>query len=363
MVAQLLTWLAAQFRIPTHREVAYSDVIFKRKDTREFCLSLRELQSFRGQELCWNSMVGTGVLARGFPIPQRHGEVGIELPFDTMLTLANILYPIRYYDGVVLKGVSTALIPTAYTSNSVQWHFITADKHKTKAPLSMSSISAYCEKLFETHDLALLSKARAFVGYCKEVEIHLGTPGSGRTHVESSGASCEANYELLKEIQLTVNTSMKSLFGLAGGFKLIRSQALRCQAKMEWLTFDEQLEISKNHPVILYDTDTKRGWLVPELCVILHIAQARISRRPQMSDSRDVQIPYAGVSADGGQAALDAIRKGRKQELTPQSGEDKPQLFEDVVRNIFTFFQSLREELIKKNANAGHVIGKPKLLG
>ena len=39
---------------------------------------------------CWHPLLGNTVIADGFPIPTRDGEVGLELPFQSLIRLSKV---------------------------------------------------------------------------------------------------------------------------------------------------------------------------------------------------------------------------------------------------------------------------------
>ena len=202
--------------------------------------------------------------------------MGIELPFGVMATLAQTAYPMELYDGIILKGPSTALIPTAYfpTSNaSIQWHFVTTDADDLK--LTMQSVANQVSTFFETIDFNLLSKARTFLGYCKSVTIHLGTKDVNYENIKKSDAKIERNgLEVSREISVSSGSSGAGFFGAMFSVKAVLPKSLRGITRSINMSLDDRLLRLKKQPLLLYDTESQRGWLVPELSVVLHIAHA-----------------------------------------------------------------------------------------
>ena len=129
-VGQQLAWLSAVFRIPNEGKFARSDfIICETPDFNVFNLKLPQLQDIEAiPQACWHPLFLNGVLAHGFPIKPRDGEVGVELPFEAMTFFAGIIGPMEYKRGLVLKGFSTIIFPkspppltTNSNQKSVQW--------------------------------------------------------------------------------------------------------------------------------------------------------------------------------------------------------------------------------------------------
>lgn len=308
---------------------------------------------------CWHPLFTNGVIAHGFPVPPRHEERGIELPFEVMITLARVKYPMEYYDGIVFKGPSTILIPTARISDSVQWHFISGVPNKR---LSMNSIADHVPVPSETCDFDLLRNARTFLGYCKKAEIHLGTTGSSYGMIEKSNAEYESSRAEISRMSFSLGFSS---MGIKAGVQtsITYSKALQTTINLGKLPFNEQLNIARDQPLLMYDTEDKRGWLVPELSVILHITLAWASKQSDLSIDLNL-IPHAAISGNGGEAAYDAIMKGGRIQLRTDS-EGKPQFFSDFIKHFMEALESRKDEIIKRKETSIVTLSnrRPPLLG
>ena len=110
---QLLAWFGTVFRSSANRRVALST--FKISQVTSFnCFRLKLLKLEQIDEAsgsCWHPLFQGGVVASGFPIQDRNGESGIELPLEVMIELAGVMGPVAYKGGIVLKGFSSILFP------------------------------------------------------------------------------------------------------------------------------------------------------------------------------------------------------------------------------------------------------------
>ena len=365
--AQQLSWLAASFRIPQSEKLTLSESVLQWERDSHFQLLLLDLQQIAANEFsCWYPLFENGVVAREFPIPSRQGEIGLELPFGVMATLARVTYPMELYDGIILKGPSTALLPIKCSfalTASVQLHFIASDAHDLQLP--MNSVANHVSTWYETTDFDLLSKARTFLGYCKNAGIHLGTKDPNFRDIKRSDAMIERDRpEVSRELSASLGSDGMGIFGAMFGFKVIYPRALRGTTKSINLSLEDRLLRSKEQPLLLYDTGKKRGWLVSELSVVLHIAHAWAACQDTSRKIPTNSVPFAKVLADGGLAAWDAIREGKTLELSDDGIEGRPELFIDRIKNIVTALESRKELTIEReNASGSRLRNRPGLRG
>lgn len=73
---------------------------------------------------CWQAMVRNPVIAKGYPVPLRQEQRGLELSRDLMLTLSQADWATTVKNVPILKGHRSALIPTALDCTSIVWHFL-----------------------------------------------------------------------------------------------------------------------------------------------------------------------------------------------------------------------------------------------
>lgn len=339
------------FRIPKDGELCISDVKLERMGSNEFMLSPLGLSPVKNDKRpCWHAIFPSGVFAHGFPIPPREQEVGLELPFDLMVTLSGVLYPLEYGNGVILKGRSTALNPTVRYESSTQWHFVSSGSKDEQ--LLLDSITGSVSDWFETFDPDRLGTARTFLGYCRNAEIHLGTAESNYENIMRSGTKPEKS-------RVNIATKLSILIGSSGNFpfslgtELTLPRSLRAITPGLNLPFSFRLYRARKQPLILYDTETKRGWLVPELSVVLHIAHAQIAQQPDLKSEELDRSGYAEISGDGGQAASAAISRACEVKLCDEHVDGRPLFFRDMVNKILTALESRKELRINREDTSG----------
>ena len=72
---------------------------------------------------CWHHLLRGAVLVCGFPISPREDGMGLEIPFDLMVGLADIRTKIDFAEeAVLLGGPRIILYPTKVLRDGIQWH-------------------------------------------------------------------------------------------------------------------------------------------------------------------------------------------------------------------------------------------------
>ena len=354
-VAQQLAWLTAVFRKPQYGQTSYSEVAFNQiNDTagrfwKEFeirPLGLRKVR--RSFNTCWLRLFSNCVIAFAFPTPKRrNGERGIELPYELMVSQAGILFPKTYKEGLFLKGLSTLIYPTASWENHqlVQWHITYSDNPDTRLlpgtiPLDDSSDEVRTSRWMCCTDLQQLASAkRTFLGYCKDINIHLATEDSELSHVTNSLAEHENPRPGLRLDSFTLGTSGMGTVTAQGVMHYVRPNGLVMCSKHE--TLPGLLDSAQDRPLLVYDDHPKaqKGWLVPTLSVVLHMVHVWARDKKLLS-----QIPFVVPCSNADRMARELIE--RDGDLKLRQGERKKQYerLRDVVKNHLVFLESLRVE-------------------
>lgn len=122
--------------------------------------------------VCWHGMFRNPVIAEAYPMPGRDmGEKGLELSVELMLSLACAFWAVTYNESLVLKGVSTMLVPTLKIGDSVVWH-LRANTDGSRLSYNSGSSSSCIRDL----DDAIFAGARHFVGWTTSTEYLVGKP-------------------------------------------------------------------------------------------------------------------------------------------------------------------------------------------
>ena len=349
-VAQQLAWLTAVFRKPHYGQTSYSEVVFNEinKDaenaSKEFeivPLGLRKVR--RSSKTCWLHLFKNCVIAMGFPIPERNnGEKGIELPYELMTSQAGILFPKTYKGGLFLRGLSTLIYPTASWANhqSVQWH-INYSCNFPQLPAGTLPLDESLDEVRESNWMRctalqqLASAPRTFLGYCKDINIYLATEDSEISQVTYSQAEYESHRPALLLDSLAGGTSGMGMVSAQTSMRFVRPKGLvKCSMHD---TLPGLLDSAQLRPVLLYDDHPKaqKGWLVPTLSVILHMAHVWAQGKHLLN-----KIPYVSPCWNAEEMALRLIQENGGLRLRKER-EEEYECLRDIVQKLLISLEEL----------------------
>ncbi|TGJ87835.1 hypothetical protein E0Z10_g979 [Xylaria hypoxylon] len=193
-IAQQISWMSAAFSLsPFGQKVAYCDTSLVHDASRtglrfKVERGFAQLQSF--EESCWLPLFSNATLARGFPIPERRGETGLEISIDLMAAIAGVRHAVEYDGGVVMKGFSSMLFPLKRDreTDTVQWHLVSSHDQETRISYQEGVARCSDRALLAEIDLQSLRTTRAILGWCGSAETVLGREDINYENIDYSTA-------------------------------------------------------------------------------------------------------------------------------------------------------------------------------
>ena len=352
-VVQQLAWMGAALRTSRDGRIQYCESklegVLKAKGVKTAIFNLTFAMSWPDEEeqSCWFPLFTNPVIAHGFPTaPRNDHELGLEVPLAMMAALGGARHAVDFEGGLVLKGYSTLFVPMRRHKESVQWHLIRA-RGENRIPYREASLQFPNRALLKDLNHEALKDTRAYLGWWKEAEIHLGTIDADYESIDWSTA---------KE----AGPSPRLTGGTLGFSKMISAQVTFVLGAKDGFFHNSQqepfqkiIDRTENLPVILYDQKDRRAWLVPALQVILHIIQLRNHIKPFVVGGSKVQISPLDPSRQG-RAARDAINKNKSQKLFDcESNEEKEYCFRDAVLDTWSILDRLMEREATTQATPG----------
>ncbi|KAL6820890.1 hypothetical protein J3E69DRAFT_373790 [Trichoderma sp. SZMC 28015] len=226
------------------------------------------LPGFNGQ--CWQQMFNNPVVVTGYPIRPRkdlNAGVGLELPFDMMTALADARYLTTFEGRTLVKGFSTALIPTAIHGSIILWHLLVDEsgaRISYRDPRIEQAIS------IEPGDF---EGARHILGWCINAQNNIGSLNasyditwSGLSHGRAA-LTCEG-------VELSVGAG--NYFKVGTSFKRGKRDRPICSYISDG--YVSLVEHIGQHHVVLYDVNEKRACLSDGLPVLLHLVRTSLRR-------------------------------------------------------------------------------------
>jgi hypothetical protein len=366
-LSQQLMWLSTVLRRPRTGHLTVSNADFRCISYGRYQLRLLELEPITEKApVCWHSLFGSGVIASEYPIPERRNEVGIEIPLQLMLRLARVLSVATYEGGVILNGFSTLLFPTSFSSSpsvdskisdSVQWHLVS--NKQPGLPVDVGDeLAKHWDHWVRIADVITLAKARTFLGYCKVAQICLGSESMDYSTIDYSSLRDDQPNPEVSIRSATFGTSGLGFFGaeLEAGIDIPRSIGMNVRLD----SFDDILVSTRESPVLLYDAEEKQAWLVPMICVILHMVQTWI-----VKNTPSAKLPFVQPHWDAGQTAWETLNSNYKHVLRISKDNDQPYYLRDLVTRLWADINGCLGAIyldIRKPRGTKE-IGRPRLRG
>ncbi|RYP53797.1 hypothetical protein DL769_010445 [Monosporascus sp. CRB-8-3] len=371
-VAELLGWMTSAFQTTAggvfSSLISFGQIPTVHGSTPLFRFSVSGRESPRLSGACWLPLVRQSVIASGFEVPARAGQKGLELSFDDLIAICGIEYPVDRDEKIIFLGLSTILVPTAiFDDCSIQWHVIIAETpnrlqkalHGLDCSVSIFHARYMRDFKYDTHDtynmpptsptsskgetitglaafLSRLREARHFLGWCKEVDVLLGTAAGQYDSVSWTAATESKTRKTASADAFTLGTGGKGIFGASysRSYMITQNRDQRFPFANRKAKYEEALNNHKEEQIILYDPEERRGWLVPLLSVLLHIVILRLKW-----DDYTGPLPYAKPTWDGAIEALQALRGYRSLPLHTEDNHD-PYRLEDLTKLLMFALQN-----------------------
>ena len=338
-VFQEVIWMGAALRVSSSQRVQYSTFNLEHKYAQTFEVKYNEVALSEKEQSCWLSIFTNPLIARGFPVPERENEEqGLEIPLEIMSALGGARHVTEFQGGLVLKGHSTMFVPVKYDRDhqAIQWHLI--KRHNNRRILYQELNSGHWRAWLEEVNHEALRDTRAFLGWWKSAEIHLGTGETPYSNLDWSSAG---------EIKRTAKFSGANI-----GFQTMITGQLNfiMGAKDGRFHFSQKgpfqriIQCAEDTPVVLYDIEDHRAWLVPALDVMLHIIQTRHHLRPYRIDGKDITLTPV-IPRNGKRAATEAVKTNKGRQLYDHDITAKGQYYyKDAILDLWSQIERLKEK-------------------
>ncbi len=193
-VAEQIGWLGAAFRkssdedsmslcVPTIR-IYQTALPGKTFSGGYLGFSTRKIADATAAGQCWHKLFRNPIIVEGYPIPKRNRYgTGLEIPISMISSLAESPRLHQFLGRRLLKGFSTAVVPTEKLGDSILWHLhYTEDGSRLPYP-DFETVPCVDVGLDE------VVKGRHILGWCTEASLHAGKFARRWTNL----TSCFAN--------------------------------------------------------------------------------------------------------------------------------------------------------------------------
>ncbi|KAL2848393.1 hypothetical protein BJY01DRAFT_233960 [Aspergillus pseudoustus] len=305
---------------------------------------------------CWHNLFRNPVLVKGFPIARRPGEMvsgtGLEIPLYMMAGLAGAKVVGSFCGRTVLKGFSTILIPTHRYDNVVVWHLI-HNQHGDRV--------SYLECLADYYKVGLISceqlqASRHVLGWCTKTKFLAGTE-AGKYDVAGSRLPRPRTMGVLRQVSISSGQVISGGAPFIMGYKdspfhVARNGYIR---KLKW--------ISRKF-VVLWDEDTKRGWLINGTSALLHLVRASLEQDSKDKFSSEFLFrvnhlkeapPDTAYTSD---SAIKVLLNRANLGLKLYREDDGCVVFKDRVEHVFRLLEQAMDHQVNVSDSYG---GKPAI--
>lgn len=311
-----------------------------------YTISHQEITPVRSQQgSCWIALFKNCLMAQGYPVPERTKELGVEIPLEILIQLSRISYSLELPQGMILKGYSTMLIPTwalGQGNDSLQWHFM--GSQRPGEYISADSIPPDLRRTIRDLEVSSIHDRRTFVGYCSEAYIHVGTRDSGFENITLSQAECSSTaVRIGREINPTIGTGGLGILRGGIGAKVIFTKGLFAPIEEEETCLEDRVLNSKDNGCIIYDTEKKTGFMIPELNSVLLIAHMWASRQSNSNQLLKI-MPFIPPTTTGGQAAFKTVMENSNLILREEYADEKKLFFITKLKDVFRALERRKEQ-------------------
>lgn len=283
-ITESLSWLCAAIRKPDVQGMKISSAEMSDPNLIKLNLAQAEISL---NPSCWHKLFRSGFIVSSDLSRERRGK-GLEISFDDMASLAAAVLEVQINGVSVLLGQSTLLIPVERLEVGIQWHLEIWESgllDPTKGESLLPILKMYPSALKE--DISILREQKAFLGWSSSqtpVQVLLGTEQAREAcnSVRGSGAD-KARPKVAEGSDDEMACELRFKFLALRGGRKIRWGQFNVQTLTFTVghAFDMVLQAPGDKSAVVYDTATKRGWLLPRLDVLLHMVHVRLRQNQQ----------------------------------------------------------------------------------
>ncbi|KAL8876953.1 MAG: hypothetical protein Q9198_004937 [Flavoplaca austrocitrina] len=327
-------WLGAALRVSDNGSIQYSSPIL-RSDPQKLEVTYKLKALSPNEQSCWVPLFNDPVIAQGYPVPKRDQmALGLEAPLQIMAVLIGARHITSYDSRWILKGYSSMLIPVKQSKDFIQWHLLLGNgrSRMTYKELNEHSLDPDVSKEIE---LESLQSKRAFLGWWKISVTQLGTTDGAYESIDWSPAmearrstrflGGEIGFQSIGAGKLSFSVGAKD-----GKLHLALGQP-----------FQRVVECAKKTPVVLYDLEDRRAWLVTALDVMLHIILMRHRSTQYCVQGKPMELVYACRAL----SAENAVLKNKARLLFKgDTPNEEDFYFKDAILDVWSQMERLKEK-------------------
>jgi hypothetical protein len=352
-LAQSLAWIGSALSTsPFGDDLAYVQPIlqdvpprrlqrkYERPKFSKFALNLDfKYTVLRATETaCWLPLFKGASIASGFPIPERAGEIGLEVPLELLAALCGVRQAIEFEGGIVLKGFGEMLVPVKKIADRIQWHAIISEDSENRLTYGEGLSRCQSRALLDEVSFDDLKTTRAIVGWCCAATSRLGSDAANYENIDYSGAKEAGSGLRCAGGQIGIQQIGTGILDFKLGAKDGNFHVPRLGR------YQKIVSASDRTPIVLYGTKEQRGWLVFASDVLLHMIQHRHYLDPFEVEGKPVRLDTTVTARSSAKSVLMNYEKVR-------ISDEQDYTFKDLVVEIWATLESLIDQNTRRGQN------------
>ncbi|KAF4497030.1 hypothetical protein FAGAP_6789 [Fusarium agapanthi] len=233
---------------------------------------------------CWKRLFSRPNFVRGYPIQRRSmPRTGLEIPLRYAASIVGSYEAVKWDGRLLIKGFNMLMIATHVATDVMVWHLFVTDKPGVRISYVDPRLDEIELKYSEELSLRYIERKRHIIGWCTKATDLCGNPTANH-EIKPAGLP-----------RAPASTVIDKLY-IEGGSPVTAGVMLDMNKKEQpfWLQREKDypslLNWVKLQPVVFYDVEDRRAWLVDGASAVLHLVRASLHR-----DTNDPESAYEWV--------------------------------------------------------------------
>ncbi|KAG7426624.1 Vegetative incompatibility protein HET-E-1 [Fusarium oxysporum f. sp. raphani] len=267
------------------------------------------------QGFCWERLFGSRSIVRGYPILRRSiPKSGLEVPLLYAASIVGSSEVVQWDKRLVIKGFNMLMVATQVTSDVMVWHLLVSEKPEERISYLDPRLDHIDIRPSDEMSLRYIEGKRHIVGWCTKATDFCGH--STANHMIKPGGLPKASASIVVD-KLYIEGGSPVTAGLMLDVNK-KEQPFWLQREKDYPSF---LNWVKLQPVVFYDVEERRAWLVDGASALLHLVRISLhldindpeSAYDWVYDPSKVKDHWPGVGSR--QAALQTLKSWENRAL------------------------------------------------
>ncbi|KAF5644346.1 hypothetical protein F25303_5944 [Fusarium sp. NRRL 25303] len=331
-VGEQIAWLASVFQV--HKHTGFRSIIphvtdFSAMTSKKnsgtinavkgkcsFSFSTRSETAYNpSQGFCWERLFGSPNIIRGYPTLRRSvPKSGLEVSLRYAASIVGSSEVVQWDKRLVIKGFNMLMVATQVTADVVVWHLLVSEESEERISYVDPRLDHIDIRPSEEMSLRHIEGKRHIIGWCTKATDMCGHP-TANLEIKPGGLPKTSASIVVDKLYIEGGSPVTV------GFMLDVNK----KEKPFWLQREKDypslLNWVKLQPVVFYDVEERRAWLVDGASALLHLVRISLhidindpeSAYDWVYDPSKLRDHWPGVGSR--QAALQTLKSWENREL------------------------------------------------